>query len=553
MKFIAPHQTSAWQNLTALAQHHKVDLRTAFAENPSRAEQFSIQHPWALLDFSKQRIDADIWNQLIQLATATEWETGREAMFNGAPINATEGRAVLHTALRHPNSGVAGPDGKPVGPAIHRVLEQMKSFSKRVVQGDWRGWNGQPITDVVNIGIGGSDLGPAMAYEALWPYRVKHLRGHFVSNVDGAHIQRVLESVDPSTTLFIIASKTFTTEETMMNAHTAREWFLRTTGADAAALGKHFVALSTNQAAAEAFGILPENTFAFWDWVGGRYSMWSSIGLSLSILLGHDHFEALLRGAHALDQHFQEAPATQNLPLAMALLSIWNTHFEGFSSEAVIPYDQRLLRFPAYLQQLSMESNGKSVARNGQPVAWQTAPVLWGEPGTNGQHAFFQQLHQGTIFCPVDFIAVAQPNHPHEQHHRALLANVLAQSQALMNGKTSNEARQELIEAGLSKEAVEQLTPFKTFPGNRPSSTLMLDNLSPERLGFLVALYEQKVFCFGWIMGLYSFDQWGVELGKQLAKGLKPALEVKDFMQENSFDSSTKQLINWYIAHRNKP
>lgn len=510
----------------------------------------SIHHPWALLDFSKQRIDTTIWNALIDLARETNWEVGRDAMFQGQAINATEGRAVLHTALRHPNTAVTAPDGMHVGPAIQRVLQQMKDFSGQVIHGQWRGWNGQPITDVVNIGIGGSDLGPAMAYEALWPYRVKHLRGHFVSNVDGAHLHRVLEEVNPNTTLFIIASKTFTTEETMMNAHTARRWFLERTGAEPSALGKHFVALSTNQAAAQEFGILPENTFAFWDWVGGRYSMWSAIGLSLSILLGHEHFEAILRGAHALDQHFLEAPARANLPLAMALLSIWNTQFEGFGNEAVIPYDQRLARFPAYLQQLSMESNGKSVARNGEPVAWQTAPVLWGEPGTNGQHAFFQQLHQGTLYGPVDFIAVARPQHPYDHHHRTLLANVLAQSQALMNGKTAHEARAELTAAGLPHDAVEQLVPFKTFPGNRPSTTLLLDDLSPERLGFLVALYEHKVFCFGWIMGLYSFDQWGVELGKQLAKGLKPALEVKDFTQENSFDSSTNQLIKWYIAHR---
>ena len=544
---IAPNACASWKALETLVEQEKsIHLRDRFKQDAERATRFSASQPGFLYDYSKQRISASVMEALLGLARETGVAEAREAMFRGEPINATERRSVLHTALRNPKGTTATVDGQAVAPLIQAALNHMADFSARVISGQWTGYTGKKITDIVNIGIGGSDLGPAMVYEALKPYHVPPLRGHFVSNVDAAHLHPVLREVNPETTLFIIASKTFTTAETMLNAHTARTWFLEQTGAEETALGQHFVALSTNQQAATAFGILPENLFVFWDWVGCRYSVWSSIGLSLSLLLGHAHFEQLLEGAHALDTHFQTAAPEENIPLLMALISIWNTHFLGYQAEAVIPYDQRLARFPAYLQQLSMESNGKGVDRSGQPVRWKTAPIAWGEPGTNGQHAFFQQLHQGTEGCPVDFILAAKPHHPYPAHHEALVANALAQAQALMQGKTREEALAELLAAGKTQEEAQALAPFKTFPGNRPSSFLFVDELNPARIGYLIALYEQKVFCMGWVLGLYSFDQWGVELGKQLAQNLQPML--KDFQQKNSGDNSTNMLINWYIA-----
>ncbi|PWV64710.1 glucose-6-phosphate isomerase [Plasticicumulans acidivorans] len=532
-----PTRHAAW---TALAAHRDAladtTLRQLFATDPDRFTRCSLEAAGLFLDYSKQRVTMETMALLVKLAREAGVEAHRDAMFRGDRINNTENRAVLHTALR-----AAAPvqvDGRDVLGDVFEVLAQMRDFTGRVRDGLWRGASDQRIRDVVNIGIGGSDLGPLMACAALEPYGHPELRAHFVSNVDGTHLATTLSRLDPATTLFIIASKTFTTQETLANAHSARAWLVEALGE--AAVARHFVAVSTNAAEVSKFGIDTANMFGFWDWVGGRYSLWSAIGLSIALYIGMDHFEELLAGAHALDDHFRHAPLDANLPVLLALLGIWNANFLGAHSHAVIPYDQSLHRFPAYLQQLDMESNGKSVMRNGEPVGCATGPIIWGEPGTNGQHAFFQLIHQGTRLIPVDFIAPIHSQHPLGRHHTLLLANCLAQSEALMLGKTEAEVRTELTAQGLRGAALEALVPHKVFTGNRPSNTILCERLTPTTLGALIALYEHKVFVQGVIWGLNSFDQWGVELGKQLAKKLEGELEGAPLQPH---DASTSGLI----------
>ncbi len=510
----------AWK---ALAAHRRaiapLHLRDLFATDPGRFERFSAEACGILLDFSRNAITAETLVLLAALARQQGVERQRDAMFAGGRINHTEGRAVLHTALRAPAGVRVLLDGTDVMPAVREVLSRMRDFSDAVRAGRLRGHRGQAFTDVVNLGIGGSDLGPLMAVEALRHY-ASGPRVHFVSNVDDAHLVETLRGLDPATTLFIVASKTFTTLETMTNAVSARRWLLAGLG-DEAAVGAHFAALSTNLEATAAFGIPAERVFAFWDWVGGRYSLWSAIGLSIALAVGFEAFESMLAGAHAMDRHFAEAPLERNLPALLALIGVWHVNFCGHESHAVLPYDQYLHRFPAFLQQLDMESNGKRVDRDGDPVDYATGPVLWGEPGTNGQHAFFQLLHQGTPVVPADFIACAQGLHDLPDHHRLLLANCLAQSRALAFGKTAEEARAEGVRGAPGVD----LAPYRSFPGNRPSNTLLLDRLTPERLGSLVALYEHRVFVQAAVWNINAFDQWGVELGKQLAGPIATALE----------------------------
>jgi glucose-6-phosphate isomerase len=471
-------------------------------------------------------------------------------MFSGERINETEGRAVLHVALRNRSNTPIYLDGKDVMPEINAVLQQMKSFSEKIISGEWKGYTGQAVTDIVNIGIGGSDLGPLMVTEALLPYRKPHIQVHFVSNVDGTHISETVKKLSPETTLFMIASKTFTTQETMANAHTARKWFL-----DAAQnesfIKKHFVAISTNAQEVDKFGIDTVNMFRFWDWVGGRYSLWSAIGLSIACSIGFENFTELLDGAHSMDLHFREAPFERNIPVILALLGIWYTNFFGAETEAVLPYDQYLHRFPAYLQQGNMESNGKSVDRSGKHVNYQTGPVIWGEPGTNGQHAFYQLIHQGTKLIPCDFIAPAISHNPIGNHHALLLSNFFAQTEALMRGKTHDEAVAELRSSGMSDDAIKMHLPFRIFPGNRPTNSLLFRKLTPKTLGSLIALYEHKIFVQGVIWNIFSFDQWGVELGKQLANKILP--ELLDTNMVSSHDSSTNGLIHIYKEMRKSP
>jgi len=467
-------------------------------------------------------------------------------MFNGEVINATEQRPVLHTALRNQSNQPVLVDGKDVMPDVNAVLQHMKEFSESVISGDWKGYTGKPITDVVNIGIGGSDLGPVMVTEALKSYKTR-LNMHFVSNVDGTHIAETLRGVDAETTLFLIASKTFTTQETMANANSARAWFLDA-GASEADIAKHFAALSTNASAVEKFGIDTANMFGFWDWVGGRYSLWSAIGLSIALSVGFDNFEELLGGAHAMDNHFKTTEFEENIPVIAALMGVWYNNFFGAESQAILPYDQYMHRFAAYFQQGDMESNGKYVSRNGEPVEYQTGPIIWGEPGTNGQHAFYQLIHQGTKIIPCDFIAPAQSHNPVGEHHTLLLSNFFAQTEALMNGKTYDEVVAELKEAGKSEEEIEVLAPFKVFEGNRPTNSILLKKITPRSLGSLIAMYEHKIFVQGIIWNIYSFDQWGVELGKQLAGKILPELRTEDDIA--SHDSSTNGLINQYKEWR---
>ena len=529
-----------WQALVAhrdeIGARH---LRELFADDPDRFANFSLRHDGLLLDFSKNRIDSRTLGLLRELARACELETWIGRMFAGEAINLTEGRAVLHTALRYRGNAPIEVGGEDVVPAVRAVLDRMRSFVAAVHSGEWRGHGGQPITDVVNIGIGGSDLGPVMVCEALKAYRHRALRVHFVSNVDGAHIAETLDGLDPATTLFIVASKTFTTQETMANARSARQWLLATLG-DEAAVANHFVALSTNTAAVEAFGIDPANMFEFWDWVGGRYSLWSAIGLSIALALGMDEFERLLEGAAAMDAHFREAPFESNLPVTLALLGIWYHNFLGAETQAIVPYAQNLHRLPAYLQQADMESNGKTATRGGEFVAWDTGPVIWGEPGTNGQHAFFQLLHQGTRLIPVDFIVAATSPYD-DAHHELLLANCLAQSAALMRGKTTDEARAEMQALGLAADEIERLAPHKTYRGNQPSNTLLFEVLDARALGGLIALYEHKIFCQGIVWQVCSFDQWGVELGKQLAGRMLP--QIQGAAADAALDASSAGLL----------
>ncbi len=540
-------QSPSWQalQLHAVAMAD-VQMRDLFAQDPERAQRFSHRLGSLFLDYSKNRITDETIELLFDLARNRDVEGWRARMFAGERINFTENRPVLHIALRNRGNRPILVDGEDVMPGVIAVLEQMGSFSERVRSGDWRGYTGKPITDIVNIGIGGSDLGPAMVCEALRPYGHPRLSMHFVSNVDGSHIAEALAHVDPASTLFLIASKTFTTQETLANAHTARQWFLDAAG-DERHVARHFVAMSTNAEAVAAFGIDTRNMFPFWDWVGGRYSLWSAIGLSIVLYIGIERFEDLLVGAHALDEHFRTAALESNLPVILALLGIWYSNFLGAHSHAILPYDQYLHRFPAYFQQGDMESNGKRINRSGRVVDYQTGPIIWGEPGTNGQHAFYQLIHQGTRLVPVDFIVPLTSHHPLGRHHTLLLANAFAQSEALMRGKTEAEVGSELDAAGIRGAAAEQLLPHKVFPGNRPSNTLLVDKITPHNLGMLIALYEHKIFVQGVLWEINSFDQWGVELGKQLASKILPELEGDREVEDH--DSSTNQLVNSYLTH----
>jgi len=534
---------AAWQ---ALARHRAAwsdrSLRELFAADPQRFSRFSLELGDLLFDYSKHLVDAETVRLLCALARERGVEARRDAMLSGERINATEGRAALHTALRNRSDRPVPVDGKDVMPAVRAVLAQMATFCEQVRSGVWPGYTGKAISDIVNIGIGGSDLGPYMACEALKPYGRPDLRAHFVSNVDATHLAETLKGLSPETTLFVVASKTFTTQETLANARSARSWFLAQ-AKEEAHIARHFVAVSTNRTEVATFGIDPANMFGFWDWVGGRYSLWSAIGLPIALHLGFERFEEILAGGHAVDEHFRSAPLERNIPVLMALLGVWYGNFWDAPGHAVLPYDQYLHRFPAYLQQLDMESNGKRVTLDGEAVDYPTGPLLFGEPGTNGQHAFYQLIHQGTRLVPCDFLAAAQSHNPMGDHHPILLSNVLAQAEALMRGKSAEEARAELEAAGLPPAEVERLLPHKVFPGNRPSSTLLYRQLDPRTLGMLVALYEHKVFVQGAVWGVNSFDQWGVELGKQLAKPI--LAELKGKAPAAGHDSSTAGLIDW--------
>lgn len=544
--------SSSAEAFSALQTHHarikNRHMRDLFAEDADRFERFSLRHEDLLLDYSKNRIDEETMTLLRATARAADVEGWRERMFRGDKINQTEGRAVLHVALRYDGDEPIEVDGKDVMPEVRAVRAQMAAFADRVRDGDWRGHGGKRITDIVNIGIGGSDLGPAMVCAALAPYQHPKLRAHFVSNVDGADIAAVLAEVDPESTLFIVASKTFTTQETLTNAHTARRWLLQHFSGDEKAIEKHFVAVSTNTEKVREFGIDPENMFRFWDWVGGRYSLWSAIGLSIMVMIGPAHFAELLAGGASMDRHFREAPLEQNMPVTLALLGIWYINFFGSESHAILPYDQNLYRFADYFQQGDMESNGKSVDRQGNPVDYATGPVIFGQPGTNGQHAFYQLIHQGTPLIPSDFLAAANPNHELLDHHEILLSNYFAQPEALMKGRTAEQTRQVLREGGLPEEKVEALVPFCTFPGNKPTNSLLYERLTPRTLGMLIALYEHKIFVQGVIWNINSFDQWGVELGKTLAKVIQPELASNEPV--TSHDASTNGLINYYKSLR---
>lgn len=533
-----------------LADHfisiNEKNLKQLFTEDAARFEKFSLLFEDILVDYSKNRIDDTTIALLIQLARECKLDEAIKAMFTGEKINQTEGRQVLHVALREPANGKILVDGKNVVTDVHAVLNKMEKFSNEIISGNWKGYTGKPITDVVNIGIGGSDLGPVMVTEALKAYK-NHLNLHFVSNIDGTHIAETLKTVDPETTLFLVASKTFTTQETMTNANTARSWFLDK-GAKEEDIAKHFAALSTNSKDVAAFGIDTENMFEFWDWVGGRYSLWSAIGLPIALSIGFDNFKQLLAGAHAADQHFETSEFEINIPVILGLIGVWYINFFDAETQAILPYDQYMHRFAAYFQQGDMESNGKHVDRNGQEVSYETGPIIWGEPGTNGQHAFYQLIHQGTRLIPCDFIAPAQSLNPIGEHHPILLSNFFAQTEALMNGKTKEQVVAELEKDGKSTEEIEKLAPFKVFEGNRPTNSIILKKITPFSLGSLIAFYEHKIFVQGVIWNIFSFDQWGVELGKQLAKSILPELEGDE--EVSSHDGSTNGLINQYKAWR---
>ena len=542
------NEGKSWQ---ALAEHYKkvspLHMRDLFQGDPQRFEKFSLRFNDILLDFSKNRITEETLQLLHNLVEEAELSSWIEKMFAGEAINHTEQRAVLHVALRNMTGQPMYVDGKDVMPLVKAELEKMEVLSEAIRSRKWRGVSGQPITDIVNIGIGGSDLGPVMVTEALRPYGVHDLRVHYVSNVDENHILDTLEKVRPETTLFIVASKTFTTQETMLNANTARTWFLKAID-DESALKKHFVAVSANIAAAEKFGIAKENVFAMWDWVGGRYSLWSAIGLSIAIYIGMEHYRSLLLGAYEMDVHFRTAPVAENLPVTLALLGVWYNNFFGAQAHVVLPYDQHLHRLPAYLQQADMESNGKYVDRQGKEVTDTTGPIIFGEIGISAQHAFYQLLHQGTKLVPADILAPISDYHCIQDHHRALMSNVFAQAEALMKGKTEEEARDELQAAGMETKQLEQLLPYKIFQGNKPTNTILFDTLDPKTLGSLIALYEHKIFVQGVIWNINSFDQWGVELGKQLASHILDELEHDNAV--TTHDSSTNGLINYYKSHR---
>lgn len=548
LKNINPTQTQAWNALTAhFESAQDMDLKDLFATDAARFDKFSTRFGSDILvDYSKNLINEETMKHLFALANETELKSAIEAMFSGEAINQTEGRAVLHTALRNRSNKPVVVGGEDVMPAVNAVLEKMKSFTERVIGGEWKGYTGKAITDVVNIGIGGSDLGPYMVTEALAPY-TNHLNLHFVSNVDGTHIVETLKKVNPETTLFLVASKTFTTQETMTNAHSARDWFLESAG-DEAHVAKHFAALSTNAGAVSEFGIDTDNMFEFWDWVGGRYSLWSAIGLSIALAVGFDNFVELLEGAHEMDNHFASTDLESNIPVILALVGLWYNNFHGAESEAILPYDQYMHRFAAYFQQGNMESNGKYVDRDGNAVTYQTGPIIWGEPGTNGQHAFYQLIHQGTKLIPCDFIAPAISHNPASDHHQKLMSNFFAQTEALAFGKDEATVKAEFAKAGKSEEEAATLAPFKVFEGNRPTNSILVKQITPRTLGNLIAMYEHKIFVQGVIWNIFSFDQWGVELGKQLANQILP--ELADDAAISSHDSSTNGLINAFKAFK---
>lgn len=544
LKSINPTATAAWKELQAHADVMAGStIKQLFEQDSERFATFSIQFHDILLDYSKNRMTAETLDKLVALAEECGVAEGIAGMFAGDKINATENRAVLHTALRNRSERAVLVDGEDVMPKVKTELAKMKAFCEQIHSGAWKGYTGKPINTVVNIGIGGSDLGPVMVTETLKPYWDKGITPYFVSNVDGTHIAETLKQVDPETTLFLIASKTFTTQETMTNAHSAKAWFLEAAG-DESQVAKHFAALSTNQSAVEAFGIDPANMFEFWDWVGGRYSLWSAIGLSIALTVGYDRFEDLLLGAHDMDEHFRTAPLKGNIPVLLALIGLWYGNFFGADSEAILPYDQYMHRFAAYFQQGNMESNGKYVARDGSSVNYQTGPIIWGEPGTNGQHAFYQLIHQGTKLIPCDFLAPAISFNPLADHHDKLLANFFAQTEALAFGKTREQVEAEFVAAGKDLADVADLIPHKVFEGNRPTNSILFKQMSPRVLGQLVAMYEHKIFVQGVIWNIFSFDQWGVELGKQLANQILPELTADSDVA--SHDSSTNGLINQY-------
>ena len=549
MKNINPTDTQAWKALEAhQSQLAHTTIADLFKQEENRFNDYSLTFEnQILVDFSKNKINQETLKLLRQLAKESALDGAINAMFTGEKINRTENRAVLHTALRNRSNTPVYVDGKDVMPEVNAVLAKMSAFCDRVISGEWKGYTGKAITDVVNIGIGGSYLGPYMVTEALRPYK-NHLNMHFVSNVDGTHIAETLKKVNPETTLFLVASKTFTTQETMTNANSARDWLLAA-AKDNSAVAKHFAALSTNGKAVAEFGIDTNNMFEFWDWVGGRYSLWSAIGLSIALSIGFDNFEALLSGAHEMDKHFRTAPLEKNIPATLALVGLWNTNFLGAQTEAILPYDQYLHRFAAYFQQGNMESNGKYVDRNGDVIRdYQTGPIIWGEPGTNGQHAFYQLIHQGTMLIPCDFIAPAQSHNPLGDHHSKLLSNFFAQTEALAFGKTKEEVEAEFVKAGKSLDEVKDIVPFKVFTGNKPTNSILVQKITPFVLGALIAMYEHKIFAQGVIFNIFSFDQWGVELGKQLANRILPELADKE--KVSSHDSSTNGLINQFKAWR---
>jgi glucose-6-phosphate isomerase len=543
-----PTTTKAWKKLSSHFQETKsVQMKDQFKNDPDRFKKFSTTFEGILLDYSKNRINEETVQLLLELAHECGLDEAKKQMFAGAPINMTEGRSVLHIALRNTKNTPIILDGKDIMPDVNRVLNQMKDFTTKLHNGQLKGYTGKPIRHVVNIGIGGSDLGPFMVTECLKPFAVEGIISHFVSNVDGSHMVMTLKEVDPETTLFIIASKTFTTQETMTNAESARSWFL-SHAKDQAFVKSHFIAISTNKEAVTSFGIAEENMFEFWDWVGGRYSLWSAIGMPIACAVGFDNFKKVLEGAEAMDQHFLNAPDAENLPTILALLGIWYNNFYGAESQAILPYDQYMHAFAPYMQQGDMESNGKYVSRNGEKVTYQTGPIIWGEPGTNGQHAFYQLIHQGTKLIPCDFLASANSQNPLGDHHPKLLANFFAQTEALMMGKTAEEVIAEFKAQGADDNTIKTLTAFKVFEGNRPTNSILFKELDPRTLGSLIAMYEQKIFVQGIIWNILSFDQWGVELGKQLAKQILPKLSSNEKVTDH--DASTSGLINAYKAMR---
>jgi len=548
LKKIDPTKTTAWRDLGGHFQEMKnVQMKDLFAADPQRFEKFSLRFQDILVDYSKNRITPETMQLLFSLAEEVDLRDAIEKMFTGNKINETEKRAVLHVALRNRSNTPIHVDGKDVMPRVNGVLEKMKNFSEKVTSGKWKGYTGRPVTDIVNMGIGGSDLGPVMVNECLKPYAREGLQVHFVSNVDGTHIVETLKKLNPETTLFLIASKTFTTQETMANAFSARDWFLARAN-DLRQVALHFAAISTNTEKVKAFGIHPDNMFVFWDWVGGRYSLWSAIGLSIACYVGFENFSELLRGAHEMDRHFRETPLARNIPVILALIGIWYNNFFGAETETILPYDQYMHRFPAYFQQGNMESNGKSVDRKGRRVPYQTGPIIWGEPGTNGQHAFYQLIHQGTKLIPADFLAPAISHNPIGDHHSILLSNFFAQTEALLQGKSKEEVIEELKREGRTDEEIKKLWPYRVFEGNRPTNSILFKKLTPRVLGSLIAMYEHKIFVQGVIWNIFSFDQWGVELGKQLAGKILP--ELTDDRSVHSHDPSTDGLVNAFKEMR---